>query len=130
MVTSNGELFIEGKKKFFQGEGLRVKGDGGGNGGRKVSHVETLKFLSVLEDHTLLCSWKNPRGGEGEIPISQIGGLRPGADRESSSVTTYWLAKAFRRDSNSFSWAPRRLLSEPLSQLYPPGVFICSPTVS
>lgn len=90
-----------------------MKGDGGGDGGRKISHVETLKFLSVLEDHTLLCSWKNPRSGEGEIPISQIGGLRPGADRESNSVTTYWLAKAFGRDSNSFPWAPRRLLLEP-----------------
>lgn len=102
------------------------------------------QMLNVLGHHMLLCLWENPDSGEGEIPVSQLGRLRPGEDRESSPVFSHWLTMAFRRDVNSLPWAQGSrgplyqvradsahspghtagLLSEPPPQLHPPGVHL------
>lgn len=71
VVSSNEELLREGKEKFYSqgmeseaGQGVAVGGRGGG-----FSHGNT-QVLNVLGHHVLVCLWKNPDGGEENIPIS------------------------------------------------------------
>lgn len=136
------------ERRSFIGEGVRVKLGRAwrwGWGKKGFSHGNT-QMLNVLGHRTQLCLWENPNSGEGRIPVSQIGRLRPGEDGESSSVFSHWLITALRRDANSLPWAQGSraplnqvragsahspvhtagLLSEPPPQLHPPGAHLLS----
>lgn len=72
VVGSHGELLREGKEKFYS-QGMENEAREGGSSeesrGKGFSHGNT-QVLNVLGPHVSVCLWKNPDGGEENIPIS------------------------------------------------------------